>query len=91
MGEAGLTGREKAVAGVIEHLTPLLIGQSPFQTEYLWQLLWRGGFYPAGLILSAAISAIDIALWDIKGKALNVLCMICLGDGYGIRWLLINI
>ena len=72
VGESGLTSREKAVAGAIEHLTPILIGQDPFRTEHLWQMMWRGGFYPAGLILSAAISAIDIALWDIKGKALGV-------------------
>src|SRR6476661_4917660 len=72
VGEAGLTGRELAVAGALEHFKPLLIGQDPFRTEHLWQLLFRGGFFPAQNILSAAISAIDIALWDIKGKALGV-------------------
>ena len=40
--------------------------------EHIWQMLFRGGFFPAERILSAAISAIDIALWDIKGKALGV-------------------
>ena len=44
----------------------------PFRTEYIWQLLFRGGFFPAQRIQTAAMSAIDIALWDIKGKALNV-------------------
>lgn len=72
LGESGITGREKAVAGAIEHFKPLLIGEDPFRTEHIWQRLWRGGFYPAGQILSAAIAAIDIALWDIKGKALKV-------------------
>ena len=72
VGEAGLTGRELAVMGAIEHFKPLLIGQNPFQTEHLWQMLFRGGFFPAQRILTSAISAIDIALWDIKGKALNV-------------------
>src|SRR5215204_5617107 len=57
VGEAGLTGRELAVTGT---------------TEHLWQLLFRGGFFPARHAVSAAISAVDIALWDIKGKALGV-------------------
>ena len=58
--------------GAIEHFRPLLIGQDPFRTEHIWQLLFRGGFFPAQRILTAAIAAIDIALWDIKGKALGV-------------------
>ncbi len=69
VGEAGFTGRELAVMGAIEHFRPLLIGQDPMRTEHLWQLLFRGGFFPAQRVLGAAISAIDIALWDIKGKA----------------------
>lgn len=72
LGESGITGREKAVAGTIEHFRSVLIGEDPFRSEHIWQTLWRGGFYPAGQILSAAIAAIDIALWDIKGKALGV-------------------
>src|SRR4051794_30724425 len=72
VGEAGITGRELAVIGAIEHFKPLLIGQDPARIEHLWQLLSRGGFFPAQRILTAAISAIDIALWDIKGKALGV-------------------
>ena len=71
LGEAGITGRELAVQGAIEHFKPLLIGQDPFRSEHLWQLLFRGGFFPAQRILTAAIAAIDIALWDIKGKALG--------------------
>jgi L-alanine-DL-glutamate epimerase-like enolase superfamily enzyme len=72
VGEAGITGRELAVIGAIEHFKPLLIGQDPFRIEHLWQMLFRGGFFPAQRILTAAISALDIALWDIKGKALGV-------------------
>lgn len=72
IGEAGITGRELAVQGAIEHFKPLLIGQDPFRIEHIWQMLFRGGFFPAQRILTAAIAAIDIALWDIKGKALNV-------------------
>jgi L-alanine-DL-glutamate epimerase-like enolase superfamily enzyme len=72
VGEAGITWRELAVMGAIEHFKPLLIGQDPGRTEHIWQLLTRGGFFPAQRVLMAAISAIDIALWDIKGKALGV-------------------
>src|SRR5215207_7277261 len=72
LGEAGLTGRELAVAGAIEHFKHLLIGQDPFQIEHIWQMLFRGGFFPAQRVLTSAIAAIDIALWDIKGKALGV-------------------
>ncbi len=72
VGESGLTGRELAVMGAIEHFKSLLIGQDPARIEHIWQQLFRGGFFPAQRILTAAISAIDIALWDIKGKALEV-------------------
>jgi len=72
VGEAGITGREMAVVGALEHFRPLLIGMDPGRIEHIWQLLSRGGFFPAQRILSSAMSAIDIALWDIKGKALGV-------------------
>lgn len=72
IGEAGLTWREGSTAGYVGELTPLLIGQDPFRTEHLWQVMFRSGFFPAGRVGCAAISAIDIALWDIKAQALNV-------------------
>src|SRR5215210_373869 len=71
IGESGI-GRDLAVQGVIEHFKPLLIGQDARRIEHLWQVLFRGGFFPANKIAGAALSAIDIALWDIKGKALGV-------------------
>ena len=72
VGESGLSGRELAVMGAIEHLKPLLIGQDPSRIEHLWQVMLRGGFFPANRVIGSAISAIDIALWDIQGKALSV-------------------
>jgi galactonate dehydratase len=72
VGEGGIPSRELASMALLEHLKPLLIGEDPFRIEHLWQKLWRCGFFPAEGLLSAVISAIDIALWDIKGKALNV-------------------
>jgi L-alanine-DL-glutamate epimerase-like enolase superfamily enzyme len=72
VGESGLSGRELAVMGAIEHFKPQLIGQDANRIEHLWQVLFRGGFFPANRVLCSAISAIDIALWDIQGKALGV-------------------
>lgn len=72
IGEGGLTSRELGVAGVIESLAPLLVGQDPMRSEHLWQLMWRSGFHPSNQVLTSAMAAIDIALWDIKGKALGV-------------------
>src|SRR5687767_8853646 len=72
VGEGGITGRELAVQGVIEHFKSFLVGQDARRIEHLWQMMFRGGFFPAGKIAASAISAIDIALWDIKGKALGV-------------------
>ena len=72
VGETGITGRELAIMGAIDHFREILVGEDPRRIEHIWQLLFRGGFFPAQRILTAAISAIDIALWDIKGKALGV-------------------
>ena len=72
VGEGGITWREQAMAGFVEALAPSLVGQDPMRTEHLWQVMHRCGFFPAGRIGAAAISAIDIALWDIKAQALGV-------------------
>ncbi|MFN8525686.1 MAG: mandelate racemase/muconate lactonizing enzyme family protein [Chloroflexota bacterium] len=72
VGEGGISSRELAVQGAVEHLKEFLIGQDARRIEYLWQTMYRGGFFPAANATSAALAAIDIALWDIKGKALGV-------------------
>ena len=71
VGEFGITWKEQAGVGAIRHMASDLIGQDPLNIEYIWQILFRGDFFPGGRIHMAAISAIDIALWDIKGKALD--------------------
>lgn len=71
-GESGLTGREKAVAGAVEHFRAFLIGQNAMQIGRIWQEVYRSQYFEGGRVLQAAISAIDIALHDIKGKALGV-------------------
>jgi galactonate dehydratase len=69
LGESGLTWQERAVEETVLRLKPWLVGEDPFRTEHLWQLMFRGGFFPGGKVLCAAISAVDTALWDIKAKA----------------------
>jgi mannonate dehydratase len=72
LGDATLNGRELAVASYLsEHVLPCLIGRDPFQTEDIWQYLYRGAYWRRGPVTMTAISAVDVALWDIKGKALN--------------------
>ncbi|WP_411034046.1 mandelate racemase/muconate lactonizing enzyme family protein [Shinella sp. BYT-45] len=71
-GESGLSGREKAVVGAIEHYAEFLRGRDPFRIGALWQEMYRSQYFEGGRVLQAAISAIDIALHDIKGKALGV-------------------
>ena len=72
LGDATLNGRELAVASYLtDHVIPCLIGRDPSQTEDIWQYLYRGAYWRRGPVTMTAIAAVDTALWDIKGKALN--------------------
>ena len=71
-GESGLSGREKAVVGAVQHFAEFLIGADPFNIGALWQDMYRSQYFEGGRVLQAAISALDIAFHDIKGKALGV-------------------
>ncbi|WP_216899420.1 galactonate dehydratase [Nocardia alni] len=71
-GEPVIEGRSATVAAAVEELAGYLVGQDPFRIEDHWQALTKGGFYRGGPILSSAVAGIDQALWDIKGKALDV-------------------
>jgi len=71
-GEAGLSSRERAVTAAIEHFREFLIGRDPMRAGALWQEMYRSQYFEGGRVLTAAISAIDIALHDIRGKALGV-------------------
>ena len=71
-GESGLSGREMAVAGALEHYSRFLIGRNAFDIGAIWQETYRSQYFEGGRVLQAAISAVDIALHDIKGKALGV-------------------
>lgn len=71
-GEAGVSGRELAVTGAVNHYREFLVGEDPMNAGALWQHMYRSQYFEGGRILTGAISAIDIALYDIKGKALGV-------------------
>ena len=73
LGDATLNGRELAVASYLsDHVCPLLIGRDARRIEDTWQYLYKGGYWRRGPVTMAAIGAVDTALWDIKGKSLNV-------------------
>ena len=67
-GEPIVEGRARTVAMAVKELEPVLIGQNPLEVERLWTEFYRGTFYRGGPVLTSAISGIDQALWDIKGK-----------------------
>ena len=73
VGDATLNGRELAVSAYLkDHIVPLLVGRDPHQIEDIWQFLYRGAYWRKGPVTMTAISAVDMALWDIKAKAANM-------------------
>ncbi|MFF2112103.1 D-mannonate dehydratase ManD [Rhodococcus koreensis] len=71
-GDATLNGRELSVASYLrDHVAPLLIGRDATRIEDTWQYLYRGVYWRRGPVTMAAIGAVDVALWDIKGKTLG--------------------
>src|SRR5579884_1870000 len=69
IGDATLNGRELAVAAYLnDHVIPCLIGRDAQQIEDAWQFLYRGAYWRRGPVTMTAIAAVDMALWDIKGK-----------------------
>lgn len=67
-GEAVIEGKASTVKACVEEMTEYLIGRNPHDIEDIWTTLYRAAFYRGGPILMSAISGIDQALWDIKGK-----------------------
>jgi len=73
LGDGTLNGREKSVVSYLEdYCIPSLIGKNPFNTEDTWQFFYKAPYWKRGPVTMTAIAAIDMALWDIKAKALNV-------------------
>jgi galactonate dehydratase len=72
LGEVGIRTRQEAARGALTHLREVLLGQDATRIEHLWQVMSRSGFFPADRFLSSAVAAVDVALWDLHGKALGV-------------------
>ena len=71
-GEPVLEGHAETLAAKITELSDFVIGLDPRRIEDIWQMLYRNGCYRGGPVLMTAISGLDTALWDIKGRALGV-------------------
>ncbi len=87
-GEATLEGKASAAMACVMDLKDLIVGSDPMQVEHLWQLMYIGSFYRGGPVLGSAISGIDQALWDIRGKVMNLPVYELLGgpvDSRGVR------
>ena len=72
LGEGTVEGKIETVVAAIGQLEPYLKGKDPRQPAHHWQAMYRHAFYRGDVILCSALSAVDIAMWDIKGKALGV-------------------
>ena len=87
-GEATLEGKAGAVMQTVDDLRPFVVGADPMRVEHIWQDIYIHAFYRAGPILGSALSGIDQALWDIRGKALGLPVYRLLGgpfDARGVR------
>jgi galactonate dehydratase len=71
-GEAYRAGPDQAVEQVVHYFKDWLIGEDPTRIEHLWRIMYNGSRFPGGSVVNAAISGIETALWDIKGKAHGV-------------------
>jgi len=71
IGEGTLETKEKTVAACIMEFKRYLIGKDPLRIEKLWQAMYKGTYWRGGPVINSAISAIEIALWDIAGKYFN--------------------
>ncbi|UVI27529.1 galactonate dehydratase [Paenibacillus spongiae] len=71
-GEPIVEGRALTVATAVEELKRYLIGEDPLRIEHHWQVMYRGTFYRGGPVLVSALSGVEQAMWDIKGKYYNM-------------------
>ena len=87
-GEGTLEGKASAVMSCVNDFREFLIGADPMQVEHIWQSMYVHSFYRAGPVIGSAISGIDQALWDLRGKALGMPVYKLLGgplDPRGVR------
>lgn len=72
LGEIGMRSRAGTVRGAVQDLADAVVGEAAERIEHLWQRLYRGGFFPADRDVGSVLAAFDLALWDLRGKALGV-------------------
>ena len=72
LGEPIVEGRAQTCAAAVKEIEPYLVGKDPRAVVHHWQAIYRHAFYRGGPVLTSALSGIDQALWDIKGKLLGV-------------------
>ncbi len=72
VGEATLEYKEKSLVGAVEHIKEALIGKDPTNIEQIAHDVYRDSYWRCGPVLMSALSAVEMALWDILGKSLNV-------------------
>ena len=72
LGEPIVESRGRTVMEAVREMEPYLIGKDPRRVQHHWQAIYRHAFYRGGPVLTSALSGVDIALWDIKGKALGI-------------------
>lgn len=70
-GEPVLEGHAATLAAAVHELSDFLVGHDPGRIEDIWQMIYRNGCYRGGPVLMSALSGVDMALWDIKGKVLG--------------------
>ena len=82
VGEGTLEYKEKAFLGAVEHIKEYLLGKDPCNIELHWHTIYRDAYWRGGPVLMSALSAVEMALWDILGKSLNVPVYQLLGGKY---------
>src|SRR2546428_11805163 len=82
LGDATVNGRELAVASYLsDHVIPILIGRDARRIEDIWQYLYKGAYWRRGPVTMCSVAAVDTALWEIKGEAVNGAVYQMLGGG----------
>ena len=89
VGEATLEYKEKALVGAVEHIKNYLVGKDPRQIEKHYHDIYRDAYWRGGAVLMSALSAVEMALWDILGKSLGNFCKALIFEEFCVILILI--